>query len=157
MGMEYDLTRTSHQLMKAAHLIQEKGWDEGIHGWDEHVTPGLCIEGALAAAAGIDWRTCNITEFMTCPAYRAVQEFLVEREQLPVTRMLATNVHGGTEDTDELWAWNDNAAEDQWDVINTLKAAAIVELAKEKNAEYDLRDAVNEAMAPAAEPELAVA
>lgn len=140
--------RTSETLMAAARAIEERGWAQGVT--DENPDPWginggpVCIEGAIMAATGERWHA-RVNE---CPAYDAVAQFLGE------PRSYYSN--GVDPFFARLYAWNDTPGRTKAEVIEVLKAAAIAELCKEKAAELDLRDAVNEAMAPALrEPVLA--
>lgn len=115
-------------LMQASRIIQERGWANGSDAdpWAGLTGQSVCAEGAIAAAMQLDGLGYNRVVANGCPAFTAVTKYL------------------GFED--RLWAWNDAPGRTATEVINTLKAAAIVELCKEKTALLDMRDAVNEAM-----------
>lgn len=128
--------RTSEILNAAADLIQQRGWDKGS-GWpmsdDDHDGP-LCLEGGIMAAMGLHMDVHAETNeeyasFATCPAYRAVQEYLdLNPIQVdPVTYNIL--------DGDVLWEWNDDLRT-VWTakskVIKTLRAAALVQAAREE-------------------------
>lgn len=117
MQIEHTVSEVLHI---AADRIQAQGWTRGTQGW---VASGeLCVEGALAAALGVDGyalannREQGYPEFQACPAYKAVQSYLGLTENSPYRG--------------DLWAWND----DQFNghrVVEVLRAAAEVEAAKE--------------------------
>lgn len=115
--------KTSEVLNLAADQIEQRGWVVGGNGWNTGSTEPLCLEGGLMAAMGLNWlEFANDThsEFRTCPAYTAVQEYLE----------LANREHINGDGL-ELWRWNDNEAEDSDHVISVLRAVALVEAAKE--------------------------
>lgn len=125
--------KTSEVLNRAANFIEEYGWERG-DGWYEGGTGTLCLEGGIQAALDFLWNKAsreqpgeikNWTEFKTCPAYKAMQEYLELENINPIT-----NCNGP-----ELWRWNDNEAEDAEQVINALRAAALVESVKESKVE----------------------
>lgn len=107
---------TSEVLNKAADLIEEHGWTKG-QGWTD-TGKGLCLEGGIAAALGIETNFAaphdedDYTQFAACPAYRAVKDYLGYRA--------------------DLWNWNDRRAESAEDVIATLRATALIEAARER-------------------------
>lgn len=107
---------TSEVLNRAADLIQERGWTAGPIGWGVGES-SLCIEGALSAASVVSWHD-DVRTFRACPAVRAVQGYL------------------GTEDA--LWQWNDawdgrgDFVRTQSEVIEVLRAAAVIEAAREE-------------------------
>jgi hypothetical protein len=110
---------TSQILNRAADLIEERGWTRGVFGWDDE-EGGLCLEGGILAALGLTSGHRHREEFLSCPAYRAVQNYLgLVRAELPHDDAL-----------NRLWFWNDyNGNKEQ--VIEVLRAAALIELAKE--------------------------
>jgi len=117
---------TSEILNRAADLIEERGWTVGDWGLgDDHSMP-LCLEGGIAVASGNNLIGSVLLE--KCPAARAVHEYL----------LLA--------DDEQLWEWNDRSmsycarvgvpfggSDDRTaaDVIEVLRAAAVVEQARE--------------------------
>jgi hypothetical protein len=127
---------TSEVLNTAADLIERRGWSTGT-GWTEMDDDGpLCIQGAIGAAMG----QVNAVGFR-CPAYDAVAEYL--------------GLESG------LFIWNDNLrfarSESGWpswvggsresatehgrtQVLATLRAAALIEAAKENS---DTREQVS--------------
>ena len=115
--------KTSELLNRAADEIQKYGWTTGPRGWCRDKNAGLCLEGGILAAMGLTFD--EILEFWACPAYNAVADYL----RLP-------------EDW-ELYAWNDGSvvsphagfARSAEQVIEVLRAAAMVEEAKERAAE----------------------
>lgn len=111
--------RTSEVLNKAADLLERHGWTQGAFGWSlEHGRGRLCLEGGILAAQGIQYVAGNGAtnkvhhqELVECPAYVAVRDYL--DTQMP------------------LWMWNDMTARSQAEVVMVLRAAALVEEAKE--------------------------
>lgn len=120
--------KTSELLNRAADEIEKYGWTTGIEGWykDDRYGSGLCIEGGILAAMGTDFNHVDMEEFRTCPAYRAVADYLgVKHER-----------------GEDLFEWNDSAlsysgrgAESMEHVIEVLRGAALVEAAKEQAVE----------------------
>lgn len=117
---------TSEVLNRAADLIEEHGWTQGTHGWPrgngEHAP--LCLEGGMIAALGRNWRDLDVNAFWDCPAYRAVKSYLGDR---------CRNALTGEDDAD-LWAWNDTVASTASEVIEVLRAVAVIEAAREAEA-----------------------
>lgn len=119
---------TSEVLNRAADLIEERGWRVGPFGWPESVesTEPLCLEGAILAALGLDIESASVDRESdvpnTCPAGLAVREYLG----------LSVEV--------DLYEWNDGisvrvglgkVAKTASDVIDVLRACALIEAAKE--------------------------
>ena len=112
------MTPTSEILNKAADLIEERGWVQGT-GWGRD-TAALCLEGGIAAAAGIVRTLGNGFIYQGCPAYDAVCSYLNRHprpRQYPVL--------------DSLWDWNDTPGRTAEEVIEVLRAAALIEQARE--------------------------
>lgn len=132
--------KVSEVLDLAADVVEQRGWITGVWNNTREDAP-VCIEGAIAAALGIEEDlgsqagTGPYQEFETCPAYRAVQEYL-EFEEVD----------------SPLYFWNDAVvspavwedgeevspvvlAHSQQEVVETLRAAAAVERAKEESLE----------------------
>lgn len=112
---------TSEVLNRAADLIELRGWMHG-QGWNEGEDGRpLCLEGAIMAALGVtvdpfdEESFITLSEFELCPAYRAVQGYL------------GTDV--------QLYRWNDafigSTRRTAAEVIEVLRAAAVIEQAKE--------------------------
>jgi hypothetical protein len=111
---------TSQTLNAAADLIQARGWGTQVDAWGGDGP--LCIEGALLAASGLDrdamarlWRT---------DAYRAVTDHL----GLPLTGgayLEGCGNHG-------LFLWNDAEGRTAAEVVEVLRACAMVEAARER-------------------------
>jgi hypothetical protein len=84
--------KTSDVLNKAADLIEERGWLQGIHGLG--TDRGLCMEGGILAALGRSRDDCAFRGSQyggRCPVYNAVMEHL-----------------GRADYTEKpLWRWND--------------------------------------------------
>lgn len=106
--------KTSVVLDLAADAIQMAGWGKGPSSWTADNDRGLCLEGGIAAAVGLDKEVANFNFYalQTCPAYKAVQEYLGHRR--------------------DLWSWNDRPQRTQQEVIEVLRAAAAVERVKEE-------------------------
>lgn len=111
--------QTSEVLNRAADLIEERGWTRGS--WGGGSGRALCLEGGIIAALGsqFDDPSFNYDKFSACPAYVAVENYLVSAGRLA--------------DDDSLWAWNDDMP-DMEPVIAVLRAAALVEETKEADA-----------------------
>lgn len=113
--------QTSEILHKAADLIEERGWGTGSETWGyvDFASP-LCIEGAIGAAMG---KVVNVPgddgiwpqDIQTCPAGKAVSEFLGERRR----------------STGWLCHWNDTRARNAAEVIEVLRGAAAVQQLRE--------------------------
>lgn len=118
---------TSDVLDAAADAIHLHGWGKGVDSWSGVAGAGLCLEGGIAAAVGIDIRVSGpgLMALTVCPAYVAVQEYLA---------------HLLPEGFDEPWYFNDSIAETVDDVIAVLRAAAAVERVKEATAGYSSED-----------------
>ena len=116
---------TSEVLYRAADLIEERGWTQGSFGWPMGLgnTP-LCIEGGVMAALGTDYLAVDLSEFWSCPAYRAVQSYLGLSHDLSVK-----DKESRPSPVDPLWRFNDHSAAER--VIEVLRAAALVEAARE--------------------------
>ena len=114
---------TSDVLNKAADLIEERGWTTGNSGWQKEDGP-LCLEGGIIAALGLGtWNEVQIAdEYWACPAYNAVAAYLGRDVSLLPEKK------GPRE---PLWQWNDHIATGEQQVIATLRAAAVIEAAKE--------------------------
>lgn len=110
--------RTSETLSTAADLIETHGWALGS-GWPgaPGFTGAYCIEGAIMAAAGIEWgnNTGLVTLWGHCPAYAAVRGYL---------------------DCKLLFIWQDSLPHDTGAkrVVAVLRSAALIEAAREEHA-----------------------
>ena len=119
--------KTSELLNRAADEIQKYGWTTGEDGWFRDKNAGLCLEGGILAAMGLNIGQMDLFEFWACPAYNAVADYL-GLEQRAGNR--------------EVWRWNDGAIVSPHagvataeKVIEVLRGAAMVEEAKERAAE----------------------
>jgi hypothetical protein len=112
---------TSEVLNKAADLIEERGWVQGgVNGIDDPwgLAGGpVCLEGSIVAALGLKFRSA----LYDCPAYNAVAQHL-DRKPMPADAPFH----------DSLWAWNDAPARTASEVIEVLRAAAVIEAAREQ-------------------------
>lgn len=114
---------TSEVLYRAADLIEERGWVKAV-GWENGQGEPLCLEGGIMAASGLTNRDIYgardpLSRWAACPAYRAVSDYL------------------GT--TDLLYLWNDQRNRTATEVIEVLRACAVIEAAKEN---ADARESV---------------
>lgn len=107
---------TSEILNKAADYIETEGWLSGACGMEAD-TPGLCIEGAIGAAIGAS--TFGFGE-------RQVYAY-DEVEECPAA--LAVSVH--LETSGNLYDWNDAKGRTAEEVIEVLRATAVIEAARE--------------------------
>lgn len=121
--------RTSEVLNRAADLIEERGWTVGS-GWIQRGQGNqhLCLEGGIMAAMGMEFPEVIIDAvygpFAMCPAYQAVSAYL-NRE----VAYLDGVVRGET-----LYGWNDRQ-DAAVEVIEVLRACAVIEAAKESDRE----------------------
>lgn len=108
--MKHTLSET---LDLAADLVRDKGWTQGASGWEG---PRVCLEGAIAAASGLDVFADGIGTMAVnqCPAGRAVRRHLCYYGML--------------------WAWNDREGRTAVEVEGVLRSAAAAERAKEQAA-----------------------
>ena len=114
--------KVSETLNKAADLIEERGWMKAAFGTDSATGP-LCLEGGILAAMGMtDW----VMDVEGCPAYVAIRRHLGTR--------CRNAVLPGVSD-DRLWAWNDTVAKSADEVIEVLRACALIESARERQDE----------------------
>ncbi|HJR88969.1 MAG TPA: hypothetical protein VJ782_02285 [Aeromicrobium sp.] len=111
---------TSEILNKAADLIEEQeGWTSGS-GWPGEAeyggseTGGLCLEGGIMAALGIKFGQRWDDTFKTCPAVHAVNAYL----ERPAGHAL--------------YGWNDMPGRTADEVVEVLRAAAVIEAAREE-------------------------
>lgn len=109
--------KTSEVLYRAADLIEERGWGQGIDTWSK-ADGAVCVEGALMAVASIPraegCQGPSRKAIETCPAYVAVVDYLAY-----------SHPDFG------LWFWNDSEDRSSAEVIEVLRAAAVIEAAKE--------------------------
>lgn len=111
----------SEVLNKAADLVETRGWTVDAKGWPGYVgstedaaTSPVCIEGAIIAALGLDASVEDVISGVDlCPAGLAVREYL------------NIGQHG------YMFMWNDTPGRTAAEVIEVLRAAAVIEAAKE--------------------------
>ena len=116
---------TSEVLNRAADLIEERGWRQGPAGWDDREGSRLCLEGGILAAIGSSFESIDLHEwFMGCPAYAAVANYL----EMPSGR----DVPG--HDNRAIWRFNDEFGRTQAEVVETLRACAVIEASREREA-----------------------
>jgi hypothetical protein len=128
--------RTSEILNKAADLIEERGWGQGGATW--FGMGGLCLEGAIGAAMGRkvnqSGRPDNIDPDelnFSCPAGLAVRAYL----EMELDQSAAEHKNALTPVSKRagywLCHWNDKPARTAEEVIEVLRAAAVIEQARE--------------------------
>jgi hypothetical protein len=126
----------SETLNRAADLIEERGWIAG-EGWEHEQGGPLCLEGGILAAIGGSFMR---GDHYRCPAYRAVTEYLKHRtnkapflwNDLLASDRVAAAIQRGECFPENLPEVRAEAAE--WakaEVISVLRAAALIEAAKE--------------------------
>lgn len=126
----------SETLNRAADLIEERGWTQGPGGWYALNRYPLCIEGAIYAVLveeGSEPPTYGATKSEAvnlCPAGQALREYLRLGPMKRISHADGTHSLVGV----RLYSWNDARAEDARQVIEALRATAVIEAAKEKEA-----------------------
>lgn len=109
--------KTSEVLLEAARLIDERGWAKG-GGW--HPQPGdtgpVCVEGAFNALLGRRMK-------FECPVWRAFGEYLSTRDDVHINPASGLPVQ---------WYWNDHPRRTAEEVTAALRAAALIEAAREE-------------------------
>lgn len=115
------MTTTSETLNRAADLIEERGWTEGVEGWPTEKAPDgpLCLEGGIIAALGMSFEDDPLQAFEDCGAYRAVQSYVGYSADRDEADMLV----------EPLWRFNDSHTATE--VIEVLRAVAVIEAARE--------------------------
>jgi hypothetical protein len=116
--------KTSEILNTAADLIEKNGWVGPGHSEDSNWGLGgenlsMCLEGGILAATGFDMtkteseaiESDEFERLIACPAYVAVQNYL--------------NLDY------EIWQWNDTEGRTMEEVIEVLRATAVIEQARE--------------------------
>ena len=116
-------TRTSEVLNRTADLIEEQGWGKGGGWYGEEDFGGrtdgrLCLEGGIMAAMGIEMT--NMDRMVACPAYKSVKTYL----------------DGATP-----FIWNDEHGRTASEVIEVLRAAAVIEAAREESHDAEMNPA----------------
>lgn len=127
------MTSTADVLNRAADLIKERGWIQGNDGMRVDGSP-LCLEGGIAAAIGLeaynelrdDVFVFNYFDVESCPAYAAVRVYLATR---PAEEYAQAFGQG------EVWGWNDKDGRTQAEVVEVLRAVAVIEAAREEAAQ----------------------
>lgn len=110
---------TSEILNRAADLIEEKGWAQAGGWYGEEKYGGsaggkLCLEGGIQAAMNLPMGGKNDMIFHTCPAFQSVREYLRH------TMFYAP------------FAWNDRPERTAEEVIEVLRACALIEASREE-------------------------
>lgn len=109
---------TSDVLNRAADLIEERGWAKGEGWYQGDDSASLCLEGGIQAALGIrdeDYESDD--EFRSCPAYKAVASYL-----------------GLSRRDQYVYDFNDNDGRTQAEVVEVLRASAVIEASREREA-----------------------
>jgi hypothetical protein len=101
---------TSDILNKAADLIEEHGWRNDGGGWFSCPPDPMCVEGALRVAA----HSCTTSRAEAAMHYRRAKSELA--------------AHVGMYP----WVWNDRVSQSATEVIEVLRAAALIESARER-------------------------
>lgn len=118
---------TSEVLYRAADLIEQRGWTQGIgfgkpDPWGHDGQGPVCLEGAIFAAE--DWAhgyVVGAPAYDRCPAYQAMWSYLgLGFRETPF----------GLE-RNPLFFFNDSSETTQFAVVSALRAAAVIEAAKE--------------------------
>ncbi len=118
---------TSDILNRAADLIEQQGWTAGSDGW-----PGigksrsLCLEGGIIAAqhfASSQYFTEREARLLSCPAYRAVMDYLGTDQRWNSVRLPFGERRA--------YEWNDAEGRTAAEVIEVLRATAAIEQARE--------------------------
>lgn len=117
--------RTSEVLNLAADLIEQRGWGKGAGSWGHEDSEPLCLEGGIYAAMGADFVTTPRDEFTACPAYQAVMA------HVGPARTTYRDLTGN--ETTELWIFNDTYGRTASEVIEVLRATAVIEAARESS------------------------
>lgn len=113
----------SNTLNLAADLIEKRGWARGYAAWGTTLPGGaLCLEGGILAAIGHPVDPEATRPWFhgpgACPAYDAVCDYL----DRPHDTML--------------WPFNDDPERTASEVIEVLRAAALIESAREQDAAW---------------------
>ena len=106
--------RTSETINLAADYIQQHGWAQG-KGWSSEPGEPTCIEGALEAVGG------GVAKWQ-CPAWQAVADYIKGKPDVRFSELNGRPM---------VWVWNDAFGRDVSEVIETLRAAAAIEQARE--------------------------
>lgn len=128
--------RTSEILNKAADLIEERGWGQGSGTWSGN--GGLCLEGAIGAAMGR-----KVNQFgdpdgiepdelnFSCPAGLAVRSYL--EMELDEEEAYRRNDLTPCSERTGYWLchWNDRSTRTAEEVIEVLRATALIEQTRE--------------------------
>ena len=122
--------RTPEVLNKAADLIERYGWVQigdtmngSMNPWGGNGAP-MCLEGGILAAMGLEPSANGLgdeanEQLVSCPAYKAVQEYLGLETKADITN--------------RLYRFNDAEGRTAREVIEVLRATALLESAKENN------------------------
>lgn len=120
-----DSMTTSEVLNRAADLIEERGWagqgtprPEGFWHPEAGSSHPVCIEGALNAVLGERQK-------WECPAWRAVATYLADRPDVVIHAASGLPI---------VWAWNDRPGRTASEVIEVLRACAVIEQSREREA-----------------------
>lgn len=134
------MNSTAQVLDYAADLLELRGWQTGVGGWGCAFRPegALCVEGALGAALGLEphptWGYTNhMRAINESPAGVALREFLGDALTNARQDYTASGRQAAELDDDEplLYEWNDRRGRTQIEVVEALRATAIIAGARE--------------------------
>jgi hypothetical protein len=113
---------TSEVLNRAADLIEERGWGTGpasVMG-----VGGACLIGAMYAAAHGAFSKDDVSPYAwvgLCDAGRAVYQHVRDRDDY-------------IDRPSDIWHWNDTRAQGAKEVVEVLRACAVIEASREREA-----------------------
>jgi hypothetical protein len=112
---------TSEILNKAADILQVRGWAGGVgaaQGWHPNPaeTTPVCVEGALRLANGTDWRPEAAVD--------ALRDYLRDLYPECINPHCAKGII--------VFAWNDQPGRTESEVIEVLRACAVIEASRER-------------------------
>ena len=114
--------QTSEVLNRAADLIEERGWGTGPRSIMSEEAP--CLMGAIFAAEfgrPAESEMEGISRVSSCPAGVALHDYLQDRD---------ASIRG----PHFLWRFNDAAGRTASEVIEVLRACAVIEASREREA-----------------------
>lgn len=115
---------TSEVLNRAADEIERRGWvgpgdfPEDNWGGGANSSAPLCLEGGILAALGMGSSDQETAWLKGCSAYGAVKSYLVESDAL--------------DKKSPLYFWNDEWERTATEVVEVLRAVAVIEAAREQ-------------------------
>lgn len=121
---------TSEVLDRAADEIERRGWVQGS-GWNLDSGGPTCLEGAIATV--LEWdrdMPMSFGALSACPAGQAVRAYLDMNPKIGEAREWCTG-SGAATACAPLFYWNDTPGRTAAEVIEVLRAAAMVERTRE--------------------------